>query len=248
MSKLFKEKTCAYCAVPAASDTADHVLARQFVPVEYRSEIPKVPACTACNGKKAALEAYLSAVLPFGGRHAAAIDNLIANVPKRLEKNRKLHRALYTGQSRAWSREPSGLLLNAMTLPLDGERLEELIGLMARGLMFHHWGVALGPDIFVQTLSLTKHGEAFFDRFSKMNAKQRVAKDIGAGALVYEGAQGVDNDAVSFWRLSLYGGFTTASASGEDFSSKFGVLTGPKTIAERARKRVARGEYIIRPA
>jgi hypothetical protein len=248
MSKLFKGKTCAYCAVPAASETADHVLARQFVAVEYRDEIPKVPACAGCSGKKATLEAYVTAVLPFCGRHGDALDNLTANVPKRLEKNRKLHRALSAGQSRVWSPEPSGLSVNAIALPLDGERLEELVGLIARGLMFHHWGVALGPDIFVDTLSLTKRGEAFFDQFSKMNAKQRVSNDIGVGALVYEGAQGVDNDAVSFWQLSLYGGLITASADTKDFSSKFGVMTGPKSIAERAHRRVARGEYIIRPA
>jgi len=53
MSKRFKGKTCAYCALPGASDTADHVLAREFVAVEDRGGIPKVPACAACNGKKA---------------------------------------------------------------------------------------------------------------------------------------------------------------------------------------------------
>ena len=247
MSKLFKGKTCAYCALVGASDTADHVLARQFVAVKYRGEIPKVPACSVCNGKKAALEAYLAAVLPFGGRHGDALDNLTTNVPKRLEKNQKLHRKLLAGQSRVWSSEPSGLRVNVTALPLDGERLEELVGLIVRGLIFHHWGVALGSDIFVQPLSLTKRGEAFFDRFSKMNAKQRVLNDIGVGALVYEGVQGLDNDAVSFWQLSLYGGFTMASADGKDFSSKFGVLTSPKSIAQRAHKRVARGEYIIQP-
>ena len=159
MGKQFKGKTCAYCAVPGASNTGDHVLARQFVAVEYRDAIPKVPACAACNGKKAALEAYATSVLPFGGRHGNAMANLTANVPKRLEKNQKLHRALSIGQTRVWSREPSGLLANTMALPLDGERLEELIGLIVRGLIFHHWGVALGPDMRVDTLSLTKHGE-----------------------------------------------------------------------------------------
>ena len=246
MSKLFKGKTCAYCAVPGISDTGDHVLARGFVAVDHRDSIPKVPACAACNGKKAALEAYLTAVLPFGGRHRDATDNLAANVPKRLEKNQKLHRALSAGQSRVWSREPSGLLVNTLALPLDGERLEELVGLIVRGLMFHHWGVALGPDMVVQTLSLTKYGEAFFDRHSRLNAKQRVGDNIGDGALVYEGAQGVDNDAVSFWQLSLYGGVTMADGDGKEFGSKFGVMTGPKAIADRANERFASGKYVIR--
>lgn len=248
MSKLFKGKTCAYCAVAGASDTADHVLSRQLVAVDYRGEIPKVPACTACNGKKAALEAYINAVLPFGGRHGAALANLTANVPKRLEKNQKLHRALAAGQARVWSRERSGLLVNTMALPLDGKRLEELVGLIVRGLIFHHWGVALGPDIFVDTLSLTRHGEAFFARYLNGNVKQRVVYNIGAGALVYEGVQGLDNDAISMWRLSIYGGITMDSGDGKHFMSSFGVMTGPKSIAERADRRIARGEYIIRLA
>jgi hypothetical protein len=99
--------------------------------------------------------------------------------PKRLARHPKLHRRLAAGVSRIWSPEPSGLLVSALTLPLDGERLEELVGLMVRGLVFHHWGVALGPDTSVQTLSLTKHVEAFFTKFDKMNAKQRIENDIG---------------------------------------------------------------------
>ena len=153
---------------------------------------------------------------------------------KRLEKNQKLHRLLSAGQSRVWSRERSGLLVNTLALPLDGERLEELVGLIVRGLIFHHWGVALGPDMLVETLSLTRRGEAFFDQYTEANAKQRIINNIGAGALVYEGAQGVDNDAVSFWKVSLYGGLKMASDDGIDFMSSFGVMTGPKAIAERA--------------
>jgi hypothetical protein len=113
--------------------------------------------------------------------------------------------------------------------------------------MFHHWDVALGSDMHVEALSLNRRGEAFFAQYRTANAKQRVTGNIGAGALVYEGAQGVDNDAVSFWQLSLYGGVTVASDDGKDVSTSFGALTGPKSIAERAEQRVARGEYIIRP-
>ncbi|MDA9489671.1 hypothetical protein [Bradyrhizobium sp. CCBAU 11361] len=247
MSKRFKGKTCVYCAAAGASDTGDHVLARGFVGAEHHGQIPKVPACVACNNKKSGLETYCAGVLPFGGRHADALENLAANVPKRLAKNQKLHRTLAAGQTRVWSREPSGLLVNTMALPLDGERLEELVGLIARGLMFHHWGVILGPDIVVDVLSLTKHGETFFAGHLNLNAKQRVTNDIGKGALTYEGVQAVDNDAISFWTLSLYGSLVMDGGDGEHFMSKFGVMTGPKTVAERAAQRVASGNYIIRP-
>ena len=76
MSKRFKGKTCVYCATPVASETGDHVLAREFVPVAYPSQIPQVPACRQCNKDKADLEHYLTAVLLFGGRHADAATNL----------------------------------------------------------------------------------------------------------------------------------------------------------------------------
>ena len=247
MSKLFKGKTCVYCAVVGAADTGDHVLAREFVAVEHRGQIPKVPACSACNGKKSAIEYYLTTVLPFGGRHAGALDNLTANVPKRLAKNQKLLRNPYQGTSRVWSPEPTGLVVNTMAVPLDGERLEQLIALMVRGLMFHHWGVILGPDMLVQAMTRTKHGERFFAGYSKLNAKQRVAGDIGKGALGYEGAQGVDNDAISVWQLSLYGGLIMDGGDGNDFMSKFGVMTGPQTIADRAEERIASRKFIIRP-
>jgi hypothetical protein len=64
--------------------------------------------------------------------------------------------------------------------------------------------------------------------------------------LTYKGAQGVDNDMVSFWTVSLYGGLKMAGADGKDFMSKFGVMTGPKRIVERAEERIASGKYIIR--
>ena len=78
-----------------------------------------------------------------------------------------------------------------------------------------------------------------------MNAKRRIAQRIGNSALVYEGVQGVDNDAISFWQLSLYGGVTVAAADGQQVSSKFGVMTGPETIVDRANARVASGKFII---
>ena len=63
MGKRFKGKTCVYCA--GASETGDHILAREFVPVAHRSQIPQVPACRRCNKDKSDLEHYLTAVLPF---------------------------------------------------------------------------------------------------------------------------------------------------------------------------------------
>jgi hypothetical protein len=245
MGKRYKGKTCVYCAAVGASETGDHVLAREFVPVPYRSQIPQVPACRRCNKEKSDLEHYTTAVLLFGGRHADAADNLQKNGPRRLAKNRRLHRALARGSERIWAREPSGLVARALTVPIDGERVEKLVGFITRGLAWHHWNVVLGPDCFVDVLSLTARGETFFKRYRAMRARDRARGDIGNGALVYEGAQGTDNPQVSIWVLSLYGGATMAGVAGMDLTSKFGVMTGPQTIKSRADERVRRGAFIL---
>ena len=101
MSKRYKDKTCAYCA--GVSETADHIFAREFVPVSYRSQIPQVPACKRCNKEKSELEHYLTAVLLFGGRHADAATNLQIDGPRRLAKNQKLRRELGEGSERIWT-------------------------------------------------------------------------------------------------------------------------------------------------
>lgn len=82
MSKKYKGKTCVYCGSIGSSETADHVLAREFA--LKRGDIPKVPACKLCNSAKSRLERYLTTVLPFGAKHADAGENLATMVPKRL--------------------------------------------------------------------------------------------------------------------------------------------------------------------
>jgi hypothetical protein len=67
-----------------------------------------------------------------------------------------------------------------------------------------------------------------------------VKGDIGAGALVYEGAQGTDNPQVSLWEISILGGVKMTAANDEDFTSKFGVTTGPQAISDRADEHVKR--------
>jgi hypothetical protein len=136
MGKRFKGKICVYCA--GASETGDHILAREFVPVARRQHIPQVPACWRCNNDKSGLV---------------------------LKGNERLHRELARGRSRLSKKEPSGLLVNALTVPIDSEKVEKLIGLIARGLIWHHWKIVLGPESFVDVLSITTRDEARFETF-----------------------------------------------------------------------------------
>lgn len=240
MSKLYKSKTCAYCGKLGVSQTGDHVVARALVAEALRGEIPIVPACLACNGKKAELEHYAATVIPFGGRHEGASVSLERDLPRRLAKNQRLRRELASGQLRVWSEE-SGLLVPSLTIPIDGERLEELVGYIVKGLMFHHWGVALASDCSVEAYSLTQRGEQTFDRHLAMNAAQRVSGDIGQGAFTYRGLQAVDNANISMWEVSLFGGFKTFGYDELNSSTKYGVMTGPVAVIQRAERIAASG-------
>lgn len=101
VSKRFKGKTCVYCTGEGISQTADHVIAREFLPVAHRGDLPKVPACEPCNHAKSRLEHYLLAVLPFGSRHPTASSMLDSEVPRRLARNPSLHRNLAANQHNA---------------------------------------------------------------------------------------------------------------------------------------------------
>jgi hypothetical protein len=239
MSKLHRGKTCAYCGILGASRTGDHVVARALVTEPLRGEIPIVPACMTCNGKKAVLEHYAASVLPFGGRHQGAPASL-TGVTKRLAKNKRLHRERAAGQIHIWSKE-SGLMVPCLSIPIDGERIEALVGYIVRGLLFHHWDVALGSDYSVEVYSLTRHGEQTFDRYLGMNAAQRVTGNVGQGAMVYRGVQAVDNPKISMWEVSLFGGFKTVGDDPRTPSTKFGAMTGPIAVIERAERLVANG-------
>src|SRR3989304_4598934 len=98
-ARQFRGMRCVYCRDQPGT-TADHIFSRQLFLIRNRAYIPQVPACQKCNNEKSKLENDLTAILPFGGLHADAHENLVELVPKRLAKNLRLHRELYAGRSR----------------------------------------------------------------------------------------------------------------------------------------------------
>lgn len=120
MSKRYRNRTCVYCR-ERLSITADHVFAREFFPLMERGGLPKVPACAQCNRLKSVAEHYLTALLPFGGQHRSAAEDLVTMVPPRLDRNAKLRRTLAAGKRDIWMKTPAGVILPSMSLPLDHE-------------------------------------------------------------------------------------------------------------------------------
>lgn len=228
MSKKFIGKLCVYCgAVKAAG--ADHVFAREFFLRPDRGSLPKVPACAGCNGVKSELEHYAVSVLPFGGRHSSAHENLVTMVPKRLSRNAPLHRRLGDSRGREWIRDTNGLVVPMTTLPVDNERLNQLFEFVAKGLLWHHWRTYLTDADSVEVTMLTKTGEGLLGELFRMRARDRVVVDLGNGTVHYEGAHGVDCARVSVWRISMFGGVWLADSKiPNGVSSVVGLVTGPR--------------------
>ena len=207
MSKKYKTKTCVYCVTSNSSEEGDHVVSREFFLPEKRSDLPKVPACKECNNAKAKLEHYLTAVMPFGGRHADSSKNLSTLVPPRLAKNKKLFAALKQGMkggfvnllsSERWTPE--------LTVPIDSERLIQLFEFIAKGLAHWHWGIYLPANTCVVIAAfLTSPGRAVFESLIAKEARDRVKGNLGEGVFVYEGAQSAECPELTVWRMSLYG-------------------------------------------
>lgn len=221
-----------------------NVFAREFFLPGTSYEPIKVPACVSCNNQKSHLEHYLTALLPFGGRHKDASINLNQMVPKRLAHNAKLHQLLSKHKGTTWVKDSGGLYVPTMTLPIDFHQIEQLFKFITMGLVWHHWQIRLTSEHFVTALALSRHGEQVFDRkFFRVNNTAHVANDLGQGTFLYEGVQGADNPAVTAWRFSIYGGLTLGGnpKAPEEGASVLGVMTGPKRVLNYAALRAKFG-------
>ena len=218
MSKRFKSGSlCVYCSKQPAI-TGDHIFAREFFLESARVNLPKAPICTKCNNEKSKLEHYLTAVLPFGGQHPDAPENLTSMVPKRLRKNVRLHRQLSKG-------------ISAGMIPLEGGKIEKLFGLISRGLAWYHWNIYLNEeDHLSRAVAVTPTGAQLLDdHLFKLTGRDCVNESVGNCTFRYEGKQGTDAPTVTIWRFSIYGGLLVSDGRGH-FVSQIVAITGPSEI------------------
>lgn len=233
MSKKFKGKLCVYCS-ERISTVGDHVFAREFFLPEHRKNLPKVPACDECNTEKSKLEHYLSTLLPFGGRHKSAKENLATMVRKRLEKNLKLNKTLVEGRKTVWCDNESGIILPTMGLPFESKSLPSLLEFITKGLMWFHWQTSINKDNYIEVITLTNYGEEFFENFLRLDGNARVHGNLGNGTFCYKGLQGIDDPKISVWVFSVFGGVVLCGdpEAPNELSSKFGVLTNSKIMPQ----------------
>lgn len=233
MSKAYKGKTCAYCAAENASTTGDHVFAREFFPELRRANLPKVASCRSCNGNKSNIEHYFTTVLPFAGRHSDASEVLRTMVPRRLEKNRKLHKELSDSLGHAWLRS-GGSLAPTATVSLDAEKLHALIRYIVRGLNAYHWNSVIPREYSVGVGLWTGEGEQQVLKWLPQGGKATVEENWGAGAFEYRGIQATDDPHLTIWRLKLYGGalFGGDPALSDEASPRLWAVTSAKPIPD----------------
>lgn len=203
MGKGFRGRSCVYCLNSEAED-GDHVISRQFFPIDKRASLPKVPACKRCNNEKSQLEHELTATMPFGARHTEA-GKVMEMVPARLAKNKKLHTTLAEGISQVLSSRNGGPWTPSMTLPFDGVAIVKLFEFIIKGLAWHHWKITLGSDHFTRASFVTAEGRRFFDPMFAGGVQDQVKVDLGDGVFVYEGVQSKECPELTLWRMTLYG-------------------------------------------
>lgn len=206
------------------------MFAREFFLPQHRSDLPKVPACSACNNRKASLEHYALTVLPLGGRHTHAMANAQNMLPKRLERNARLLRHIRSGIRPVIMQRDSGLLVRANVLPIDGDQIEELFSFIGRGLLWHHFGVLLAEDDEAIAKTLTAPNAEYFERELFARAGQHLLTcALGEDTVVYEGFQTPDCLQGSAWMIRMYGGlvFAASGPAKDSVASTIGVLTGP---------------------
>lgn len=216
MSKLYKGKTCVYCAKPEAALTGDHVIARSFFSLDERDNLPQVPTCAPCNNVKSALETYLSALLPQGAQHQGDASSYWTDSRRRIEKNQKLKRDLQAGAYISSQIDANGKPISAPMLPIDASKLLDLAKYIAKGLLFYHWKVIVPEDQVIHCQFMGETGESIFSDMIK--SMQSIAADhgsddfiqftgltpLGRQTVTYEGFFVPADAPFSVWRLNFY--------------------------------------------
>lgn len=247
MSKKFKGKTCVYCAEPESTTTSDHVVARCFFTVPERDNLPQVPACEPCNCAKSDLELYLAAILPQGARHQEDVSEYWAASRARLDKNLKIKRQIANGFARFQRINEEGARVDESVIPIESELLLQLSGMIAKGLLFYHWGVIVPAETCVLSTFMNATAEQqFLDIRKYVQPKQFRAEDgstsmletfkqtgemkLGTGTFTYEGFYAPIDSPHSIWRMNFYGVKLGHLNQNETTTNLFVIIPGPSYV------------------
>jgi hypothetical protein len=232
MKKALRGSLCAYCGERPAT-TEDHVIGKNFFPVHLRSNLPKVPACSVCNGRKANYERYAMAVFPFGSEHHAAQDMLKTKVKLRLEKDQRLLRQLQQGQKDVAIVNPDGSTDTTIAIPLDDEQTFNLFDMIIRGLLWHHWRSPLPSSYVVRLFWLTDQDLGLFKKLIlRLSPDQFQNVSLANGTLWYQFTRNPDDPFFTAWILGIYDILNVCGVddNGQLLRCHVAALTGPQEI------------------
>lgn len=198
MARRYANYKCVYCGNENATQQGDHIFARGFFPEDRRENLPKAPACIECGNRKSKRETYLTAVLPFGGRHGDALRSLEGQVPSRLAHNPRLKSTLGTGFEQ---RSDDG----HYDLPFEADALTDLFADIAVGLLWFHTRLYL-PDDFGRCAFLPADDLAhrLVPLFSVPG--QTYKGNIGQGTFDYTARISADESPSSVWIFRIMSG------------------------------------------
>ncbi|MEO6012746.1 MAG: hypothetical protein ABIQ30_04060 [Devosia sp.] len=233
MTSGYSKRLCAYCQLASSTRQGDHIFAREFFLEAQRANLPKAPCCATCNGAKARHEHYLTAVLPFGGRHDDAVASIEAT-ETRLGENLRLKRELEDGLELGASPDGSSLV------PFQDEHLRGLFEMIPKGLLWYHAGVYL-PENY-GALAFAAPSGAVEPNPNFGPGAETYRGNLGNGVFEYEGVTNPSDRFSSAWVFKLFGGakfLTDAHEFGED-ADRMVALTGPADMFDELRAQVDR--------
>ncbi len=225
--RLKGQVNCAYCGLKLAT-TMDHVIPQCLFLPPLPEVMVTVPACDDCNNSKSKNDDYLRDFLVtdvYCSEHPVAKNLAAGKVARSAQKNRsRLARAAKTGAKWAPVYTPAGLYLgHAYSVPLEGERINEIFRTIVRGL--YYWmgqGKERLPDDYVTEIR----------RVNDFNVREVVrgfqtVKAHGPYSLsnvfTFMATRTVEYPAVTAWLLGFYDGvyiFASTEPSG-------GIATTP---------------------
>jgi len=238
MKKALRGSLCAYCGERPAT-TEDHVIGRNFFPVHLRSDLPKVPACSDCNGRKSNYERYAMTVFPFGSEHHSAQEMLRSKVKRRLEKNHRLGHQIQQEQKDVAIVNPDGSTDTTIAIPLNDELIFNLFNMIIRGLLWHHWCSPLPSSHVVRLFWLTDHGLGLFKKFIlSLSTDQFQDVSLANGTFWYQFTRNPDDPFFTAWILGIYGILNVCGVddNGQLLRCHVAALTGPREINRIADK------------
>jgi len=232
MSKKYKGKSCVYCA-ERLSETADHVVAREFFPENLRNDLPKAPACKPCNQAKSTLEHTFTALLPFGSAHKASARVLRERVKGRLAKNPRLTRSLQSGLRPIIVPQESGWV-SSISLPFQGDEFVCLCEYVIRGLVWHEYIHVVPADYYVEAVPVSDVGLRFFDALLQKSPDHRRSAEFAGGALRYRCTRNSVDPGFTVWHIQLYDQLGIAGDDGAGGFIRLHIcgVTGPAEVRE----------------